>query len=156
MDNVLDIDTFVERALTHPSSYFFYLLESLIEQPVQKIREELKKSTDVEKSELEAFLKLNWDSTQERLVWRDNVQTSLNRLTQEMKRIEKELKNMNNILNFLTRLRIKFLSRKEQFSKEIDAKITLLGGYELSLQLQLTNLIEQKKLYNLLLLKLQG
>jgi hypothetical protein len=175
MNNLLDVDTFVTKSLNQPSTYFYYQLESLIDLPIQEVKTYLKEEDPfeqenalfqeasslmkkLENNKIGLFEKLfGFESEQKKahkqlLILQDDLQTTMTQLKQAHQKINESSNNIKNILNFLYRLKNKV--NKREHSNEIDAKIVLLEGYELSLHLKLTNLLEKRKLYNLLLLKL--
>lgn len=174
----MDIDTFVEKSLKSPPSYFRYLLESIVDSFVQKVRDHLKQVDilEEENSAIEETAKVLADLRKpDTTLWadllgielpgsnrykqlsiiQDKLQTILNRLNIEINTLEKDIEKINQVLDYLVNLKVKFETHKKHYSNEIDDKIVLLEGYELSLKLRYTALLERKKIYNLLLLKLE-
>jgi hypothetical protein len=181
---MLSINEFIDKVEEHPLSFFRYSLESIIDEHISMVRDSLSHRflwelnttliIDIQKTVknihkkrnvllklLSFFLPLDNHKEQEKKNLRillDSINTDKYHLKIEIEKNKKALLSISQSLEYLERLKDKFLSRQENnefyenkfFIKEIDDKIVLIEGYKLSLSFRKVGFLELKKVYEII------
>ena len=175
---MLSIPIFIKKAQEHPNSYFLYMLETLIDEQVIYLSNDLesKKLWDknptllkeleltlkkIQQKEswlqklLKLFIPLNYIKKTHKkklTVLLDQLNVNIYHLEQDIQKNKEIIKNITNTLNYLEQLKVG-LSHNKFFINEIDDKIIILKGYNLTLSLKEVNLLELKKVYQIMNIK---
>jgi len=158
---VLTIDTFIEKSLKHPKSYFRYLLESIIDEQITDIRDELKSPLMGEFNPELLVEEINFTSKenqQKKLkVLFDQLNTERYRVKKEIQKNQESLIELLKIIDYLEQLKVKFfilyksnkLIKIKFFINEIDDKMILLKNYSIALSFKGVNLLEIERIYRI-------
>ena len=172
---MLSVQKFIKKVQEHPNSYFLYMLETLIDEEINYISNDFESKNLWDKNptfltELETTLKKiqqkeSWVQkllklfiplnptkkvhTKKLTVLLEQLKMNIYHLDQEIQKNKKRMKSITNTLEYLEQLKIG-LSDNKFFIKEIDDKIILIKGYNLTLSLKELNLLELKKVYQII------
>jgi len=166
-----NIDQFLAKADSLPTSFFIYWLESIIDEQIKDVsiwlkEEELTKiepdfieeisktikQIETKQSRLSRFFYNIFGIEQDKELSKKKLKAEIETLHIEINRLNKDIKQnyknqqkIDNTLEYLRELKKNILNKI--FIKEIENKIELLEGYALSLSLKKNNLLEMKEIY---------
>ena len=175
---MISVQEFITKIKQHPKNYFSYMLESLIDEQISYLYADLDSETLWGKNptlltEIEANLKKiniknSWFTKiftmfspikKEDEIYKkklrillDDLKVEIYNLKQKIQDNKDALHSISLTLNYLQKLKNE-LSPNRFFIKEIDDKIILLEGYNLTLSFKEVNLLELQKVYQLMNIK---
>jgi hypothetical protein len=171
---MLSIEKFIEKVHINPKSYFLYTLENMIDEQISYVYNKLENKdlwetnptlfTELKETLHKINKKSNWFTNffsmfipmedhkfaqkKQLLALLDTINMDINSIQISIHENHKAIESISKMLNYLKKLKDNFiLDDNEFFIKEIDDKIILLKGYNLTLSFKEVNLLELKKVY---------